>query len=124
MGDHVGTIVATAGFLLQFIVLLGTGIWKFAQVKTDLLAAIAASGKEIDERIDQQSRQFGETAAALRTKISEVEIYIRDHYVKKETFGPLMAEIKTDIKSFGEKIEGRLERMEGKIDNQPPRVQS
>lgn len=109
MWEHLGPIAAVAGFFLQFFVILGTVVWKLAQVRTDLLAAIDMSGKEIDERIDAQSRQFGETVAALRQKITDVELYVRDNFVRRDSFY-------TNIQELAKRIETRIDRLETKID--------
>ncbi len=109
MWEHIVPIVAVAGFLLQFFIILGTGIWKLSQVRSDLLAAIDASGREIDERIDAQARQFGETALALRQKITDVELYVRDNYVRRESFY-------SNIQELAKRIETRIDRLETKIE--------
>ncbi len=109
MWEHIGPIMAVAGFLLQFFAIIGTGIWKLSQVESRLREAIDASGREIDERIDAQARQFGETALALRQKITDVELYVRDNYVRRESFY-------SNIQELAKRIETRIDRLETKIE--------
>lgn len=120
MWEHSGTFVAIAGFVLQFIVILAACIWKIAQLKTDLLAAIAITGKEIDERIDRQKRDFGESVAAIRQKVHDVETWARDTFVRHDSFYKLTDEIRADIravggdiKQMGTDIQTRIDRMDG-----------
>src|SRR4051812_47148143 len=47
---------------------------------------IEAHRREVDDNLRAARREFGETGAALRQKISEVELWSRDHFVKKDTF--------------------------------------
>lgn len=120
MWEHSGTFVAIAGFVLQFIVILAACIWKIAQLKTDVLAAIAVTGKEIDERIDRQKREFGENVAAIRQKVHDVETWARDTFVRHDNFNKLTDEIRADIRSvggdikqMGADIQSRIDRMDG-----------
>lgn len=121
MWEHLGVAIAAGAFLLHFLVTIIGGIWKLSQMEISLRGAIDASGKEIDERIDQQARQFGETASALRAKITEVEIWARDNFVRRDSFYKVTGDLSADIKDMGKDITARLDRMEGKIDEKPDR---
>lgn len=108
--------IAAAVFLLQFIGTIIAGVRAFAKLEANLRSAINEASKEVDERIERQAREFGEVVSAMRQKIQEVELYGRDHYVSKETFTMLVAELKMGIERLGDRMEEGVRRMEAKID--------
>jgi hypothetical protein len=98
--------------------------WKASQIKADILASIADHAKEDGEEftsvrneIDTTARSFGESFAAIREKIREVELFGRDTYMRRESFYKTMEMLSSDLKSNFLKIETRLDRMETKIDS-------
>lgn len=77
---------------------------------------VAKAQRETEDKIDVTIRQFGETATAIRQKITEVELFMRDNYIKRDSFYHGVNELATNVKSLGESLDGRLIRMENKID--------
>jgi hypothetical protein len=82
---------------------------------------------ENEERVNAKMRAFGETVTAIRQKIAdvdgglgkritEIELYVRDTFLQKDSFRAVIAEIMNDMKSLGDRIETRLLRMEDKLD--------
>jgi hypothetical protein len=69
-------------------------------------------------------RETGETVAAIREKIREVELFTRDNFVRNDSLANMNVAIQnvinqlTDIKTWLGRIEGR---METKVDKQSPR---
>lgn len=110
-------LVAVAGFVLNFICTVAAGVWKLSQLEGSLRTDIGKAKDEIESRQDSNTRQIGETIAALRQKINDVELYSANNYVRREGFYKVQEQLTNDVKSLGEKIEKRLERMEGKIDS-------
>ena len=72
--------------------------------------------REIREDMDTNRHQNGETIAAIRSKVNEVELFVRDNFVRKDTFNVVMLRLESDVKGIGDRIETRLLRMEAKID--------
>lgn len=112
MWEHAGIIIAVCGLLLNLVVTVIGGVRAFSKLELSLSEKIDASGREIDERIDQQSRQFGETVSALRQKITDVELYVRDNYVRRESFYKV-------VDDLGVRIEKRIDKLERKLDGGP-----
>lgn len=119
MWEHTGAIVTAFALLFNVLTALVALLLRHSmlQTKVELTAAISQSRNELYDRLERQSREFGEVATALRSKISEVELYTRDHFVRKEAFAPVMLKIEGDIRDIGDRIETRLLRMEQKIDS-------
>lgn len=120
-------IVGTLGFVLNIVVLSIGGTWKLSRVEASIRQSVSDHRKEIDTEImgvrkdfsddlTVMRREFGETGAAIRAKINEVELFMRDEFVRKRSFEAVLNEVRGDIKGMGDKLEARLLRMEGKID--------
>lgn len=111
-----GAWVAVAAFILNFIATIVIGTWKLGQVQLALSDKISISRDEIEQRQDTNTRQIGETIAAMRQKLSDVELYGANNYIRREGFYKVQEQLTNDIKQLGEKLEARLLRMESKID--------
>lgn len=125
MWEHLAPIAGAASFIFMILtgvvgMLLRNSMLEMrneiAKITLDLTKAITALARELDDRIDSHRREFGETAAALRAKITEVEIWARDNFVRRDSFYKVTGDLSTDIKDMGASITTRLDRMEGKID--------
>jgi hypothetical protein len=113
------SFLSVAAFVLNLLVLVIGGTWRLSRMEVSLSNKITRTRAEIEERQDRQSREVGETVAAVREKINQVELYCRDTFVRRDGFYKVRDELAVDIKTLGEKIEARLERMESKIDSRP-----
>lgn len=126
MWEHAGTVatvimvvfsIATtvAGVLVRQA-LLNMRI-ELGATQAALTSLIGASRKEIDDRVEQQGRIFGEVAAAVRQKVHELELFCRDTYVRRDSFYKVSDDMAQSVQVSFDKIEKRLERMETKIDS-------
>lgn len=117
MGENVATWIAIAGFVLNFVGTLIAGVWKLSRLEVALRSDISKARDEIEQKQDTHSREFGETVAAMRQKIADVELYAANNYVRRDGFYKVQELLESSIRSLGDKIEKRLERMEEKIDS-------
>lgn len=113
MFDSVAVGVAIAGLAINILATVATVAWKMSRVelsmKLALREAMEESTKEIDGRIDMHVRYFGETVAAVRQKIVEVELFARDTFLRKD-------ESHQAIEQLGDRIEAQLTRLERRLD--------
>lgn len=136
MWDHLSTIAAVGSFLWAVATMVAGYIFRNAMLqvkgeigKTELRLTTAISNarteidrrievhiQDIEEQLDAHRRDTGEMGLALRTKIHEVETWARDNFVRGGTFNKVTSELSSQIGELGKRIEGRLERMEDKID--------
>lgn len=77
---------------------------------------VAQTRMEVEDKIEVSLVRFGETAQAIRQKITEVELFMRDNYIKRDSFYHGLTELATNIKALNDSLDGRLIRMENKID--------
>lgn len=113
----ISEVTAIAALVLNVTVAIVGLTWGLSKIRDTVRDQIDARREEVDEDIEKLRREFGETSAALRTKVTEVELWARDNLVKKDSFGVVTDRISTELKNFAERIDRRLERMEEKIDN-------
>src|SRR5882672_919634 len=102
MSEHLGAIVALCALAFSILTAILANQSRLAanqsrlamsQMRTALgelelkvAAAINKSKEDVEERIDRQGREFGETVIAIRQKITEVEIWSRDTFVRRDSF--------------------------------------
>lgn len=115
--EHISTYLTIAGFALNLGVIVVGGIWKLSQLEGSLRKAIEDSRKEIDDRIDVQAREFGETVAALRQKIHEIELHAANNFVRRDGFYKVKEELSAELRSFHDEVKDDLRRLEEKVDS-------
>lgn len=108
---------ALAALALNMIIAVVGLTWGLGKIRDTVRDAIDVHRKKIDEEIDTLRHEFGETVQAIRMKVTEVELWTRDNLVKKESFGLVTDRISREVRDLGERLDKRLERMEGKIDH-------
>lgn len=84
--------------------------------RTEVDGHLARLERECVELIVQAERRYGETAAAVRQKIVDHELWTRDHLVNKEIFNSSMSSIENDFKQLNARLDLWFDRMESKID--------
>ena len=111
--------IAIATLIISTIVIIVTGVWRLGLVRDELKDAINANRVELEHKIDIETdtirREFGETISALKEKLTQVELYIRDNYVSKNSFSTVLERILSELKSISDRFENRFLRMENEI---------
>lgn len=114
----IAEVTAISALVLNVIVAVVGLTWGLGKIRDTVRTEIEQHRIAFDADIDGLRREFGETAQAIRQKVSDVEIWGRDNYVKKDSFGVVTDRISREVKDFADRIDKRLERMEEKIDHQ------
>lgn len=63
------------------------------------------------DRADNIRHEFGETGAAIRQKVHEVETWSRDTFVRKESFEQAITRMENSMDKAVNKIDARIEAM-------------
>lgn len=116
MEGHIGTVVAVLTIVLSTIVMIITGTWKLSGVKEGLLTRINMTAKEMDEDLQVIRHEVGETIGALREKITIVELYVRDNYVRRDSFDQSIDALRDHIGTIASRLETQMARLELKLD--------
>ena len=112
-------LVGGAGFFFAMrydIRMLRHDFRNLEQRQTVLEENFKALDRKIDDEVDTNRREHGDALTAILQKLNDDALFVRDTFVRKETFAPVMLRIENDVKSVGDRIETRLLRMEAKID--------
>ncbi len=104
------------GFVLNVLVIGVGGVWKLSRVETAIREDISKQQQYTDAEFGKVRREFGETVAAIRQKLHEIELWSRDHFVLRPAFDAALGQVASAIHTMDEKIEARLMRMESKIE--------
>lgn len=102
-------LVAVATLLLNVVIAVKGGAWglsdRLAAMESRLANTMAAHRTEIDSAFETMRRETGETAAALRTKIHEIETWARDEFVRKNSFENALSRIEKSVDRLSEKLD-------------------
>ena len=112
--EHAPALIALANFIMTVAVAV-LGLYVKTQVsdaKIELREAISEAGQEIDDRLESLRREVGETIAAVRAKVTELELYVRDTYVRRDSFFKVSDDLKDSVRAEIGKVEKRLEVIE------------
>lgn len=120
-------ILAGATFLLQLGMNICLAVWtlvrtrnttdeKVAEKDKSSAMAMAVLERDMRDEIAANSRGFGETAQALRQKITETELWNRDNFVSKQTFNSVITDMRRSLEQLGDRVDGRFDRLEDKLD--------
>lgn len=119
-GSTVAIIIAGGGFALTVILQVGGGSWrlsgKLADMEKGLRQAISDSTKDVEEKQERATHDFGETISALKEHIRQLEMFVRDRYVEKNDFAAQMQRHNELLQMNFTNISQRLDRMEKKMD--------
>lgn len=93
---------------------------RIAKTVDQLASDLKAHADEDAARFEQVRRETGEVVSAIRTKLTEVEIYARDTFVRRDSFAAALSQQQTllttmiaDLKGWMGRIERRLDRAAG-----------
>lgn len=108
--------IQTISLILTLIGISAGGVWQLSRVEKALRGDIAESRDEVERKQDRHSQEFGETVAAIRQKVADVELYAANNYVRRDGFYKVQEQMTSDIRALGDKIEARFVRLETKLD--------
>src|SRR6202000_1848900 len=90
--------IGLGALIVSVVSIIATIVWRASSIKTDLLVEMQKNRLETDDQFAILRREVGETITAIRNKVTEVELYIRDNYVTKATFNTVLERILAELK--------------------------
>lgn len=135
-------VIAAIGLLINLGMIIAGAVWAVARISDNVKEEISdltlqitkdraqdraeleeaartkaeAVERKLELALDGVMRGGGDGLAAMRQKIHDVEMYIRDQFLRKESAREMITEVKDAVKGFRDAVEGRLIRMENKLD--------
>jgi hypothetical protein len=128
------TIIAVGLAVFNLVVTLVAVTWKLSRVEISLRDCINAERKDVDddlkamahqieavrEDIDRslaaQDRRYQDTFTALRTKITEVELWSRDHFIHKDPFGEIVATLRVEMQRNRQELVDQIRELDKKLE--------
>lgn len=123
--------IQIAAFFVQLLVVIATVVVGLIRHARSLRETIDTNHMAIERRIGEELSKmresqvindhelqvtFGDSLAAIRAKITEVEIWSRDTFVREKDFRPIIESMTRAIDALGDKVDGRIDRLELKMD--------
>lgn len=124
--------IAGLGLFLNIIVAIRSAQWglpdRLAKMEGRIMNAVEGHRTVVDQvldktrdemaaRADTIRREFGETIAAMQSKIFEFEKWTRDTFVRRDSFLTVTDELKSTLADRSDGVDNRFDRLEDKIDN-------
>ena len=103
--------------VISTISMIIAGTWQLGKVRDDIQEEIFKQRKELDKDIDTLRKNVGESISAMREKIIQVELYIRDNYERKGTYDVISQRILAEIRALTDAFDARMTRVETEIKN-------
>lgn len=111
--------VGLAAFVVNLIVLSVTLTRALSKTEAAIRDEIHKHRKEIDEERERESRVVGESLQGLRTKLFEVELWIRDElkdYALRESVHTLGGRLETMVVRTEERLLDQFKGLNSKVD--------
>lgn len=105
-----------AGLIAQAIFFAIGGMKALAGAKEEIKTEIHKNRREVDDSIDVVEKRFGETIGAIRVKITEIEIWNRDNFARRDNMDNVMGRFEKQITMLDEKFMGQFQHIDGKLD--------
>jgi len=120
-------LIALAGLFLTIAMGGGGVVWKITRMGNEIRDHIDTETRILNSKLADIQRQqleevaglrreAGESIAAIRTKVHEIETWARDEFVRKGSFETVVARMEKGIEGLGEKSERRLDKMAERIE--------
>lgn len=114
-------LIAGAALALDMIFRLFGGGWnlssKLSHTEGTLRSAFEDSVRDIENNQRAAAHEFGETVAALKEHVRQVEFHVRDKYILKDDFILMMKSHDELLRLNFENITQRLDRIEKQLDH-------
>ncbi len=115
------------GYAVSLLVAVVVYTWKLSQVKAamdkrvdDVRALVVEkeikSRQDMVDALDAATRSIGEGLAAVRQKATDVEIWVRDNFVRSRDFQNSLESINKSIDALRTEVNAGYLRLDAKLD--------
>lgn len=113
---YIHMVIAAIGLVINVITLAIAGIWGLSRAEKRIIEKLDAYRDVLDGDIQALRREIGETVAAIRQKITDVELFVRDTFVRRESFFQVIKGVEAQVASMVTELKVQLQRLEDKLD--------
>ncbi len=115
----VAEILSAIAVLLNVAVAIAGATWGIAKVNRQVKGALEKELESLHDIIHQvelrEERQMGEMGLALRAKIQEVELHLRDNFIRRDVFQDTVKILSANMESQFSRLEGAINRLSDKV---------
>lgn len=79
-------------------------------LRDDMRKDVSRLEREAVVRGESYRQEFGETAAAIRQKIHDVEVFSRDHFVNKDSFEAVVSRFERTVEKMTDRLETKFDK--------------
>lgn len=79
-------------------------------LRDDMRKDVSRLEREAVVRGESYRQEFGETAAAIRQKIHDVEVFSRDHFVSKDSFEAVVSRFERTVEKMTDRLETKFDK--------------
>lgn len=130
--------VAAGSFILAVVVQIVIAVWILRGMESSLISRIQLAKEEVERQIQQvkenasaalvaaiQARNLemdiiknasGEIGHSLREKIAQVELFMRDEFLRIKDFEMHINLIRDQLNAYNARMDTRFDRFESKLD--------
>lgn len=112
-------VLSILGFAATIVINSVMATWKIAGMRGDYVKAIEESERRQATLVETQRLEIGETFLSIRRqvetnergatdKLTELAFFLRDNYVRRDTFMAMMDRIEKNITLQSERLEARI----------------
>jgi hypothetical protein len=108
-------VIAAAAFAMQLLGTVAIVVWKLTRIERNLYDALGRHRTEIDDRREHDLRNVGEAVGAIRTKMSEIEIWNRDNFARRDSVHTMSGRIEQLVVQSEERLTDQMTKMEQRL---------
>lgn len=114
--------VALGSLILQAIVAIVAVVWTAGRVARGLEQEgdrkLRLLEIKVDAEVDKLNSRIGEVGNALRTKVTEVEFYVRDNFVTNDVLDKIIVMFGDNMRLQFEGLKGSIEEIRDRLDRE------
>jgi hypothetical protein len=110
-----GELIALCGLGLNIVVAIVGCTWGIGKIRDTVRAEIETHREKFAGQIDALEMRYGDSIAALRQKVADVELWAANNYVRRDGFYKVQEQLSQEFRNMRESMEGRFQRIEEQI---------
>jgi hypothetical protein len=111
----IAALAAAGMFFIAIISNIVLVTLKISSIKSDILKELSQIEAQRDNEIMSIRQLIHDQQTSSNLRYFQLETFVRDTFLRKDSFKDITAEISTDVKDLANEMKGRLLRMEAAV---------
>lgn len=82
----------------------------------DMRRVVTGVERELSISVVSVRQEVGEVGAAIRTKMHEIEVFVRDTFISKTSFEAVLGRLERTVERGQENVDKKIDKIDNKID--------